>query len=78
VENMRDPQIWRKHGSEWRATDDVWRHEIGDLENRQRLQLSQDRTFSEANRQLYFNPRNPPRKTGDPAMDSAPKRFKIL
>jgi len=78
VESMRDPQIWKKQDSEWLATDAVWQHEIGDSEERQRAQPSPDRTFSDSNRHLYFNPRNPPRKIGDPAMDIAPKRFKVL
>jgi hypothetical protein len=78
VEKMRDPKIWRKVHSEWEPIDAVWKHAIGDAENKQRPKLVEDRTFAEVNRRLYYNPRNPPPKTGDPAMDIAPKRFKVL
>jgi N-acetyl sugar amidotransferase len=78
VENMRDAKIWRKSGTEWQATDAVWKHEIGKAENEHRPKPSDDRTFADANRHLYFNPRKPPSKTGDPAVDVKPKRFKVL
>ena len=78
VEAMRDAKLWKKAGAEWQATDAVWKHEIGAAENAHRAKQSGDRTFADANRHLYFNPRKPPAKTGDPAMDIAPKRFKVL
>jgi N-acetyl sugar amidotransferase len=78
VENMRDAKIWSKSGTEWRVTDAAWKHEIGKAENEHRPKPSDDRTFADANRHLYFNPRKPPSKTGDPAVDVMPKRFKVL
>jgi len=78
VENMRDARIWKKSGADWQPTDAVWKHPPGKAEEAHRPKRSDDRTFDEANRQLYFNPRNPPRPSGDPAMDTAPKRFKVL
>jgi hypothetical protein len=78
VEAMRDAKLWRKAGTEWQAADAVWKHEIGAAENAQRPKRSDDRTFADANQHLYFNPRKPPAKTGDPAMDVAPKKFKVL
>jgi N-acetyl sugar amidotransferase len=78
VEKMRDPRIWHKVHSEWEPLDAVWRHAIGEAENAQRPKLVEDRTFAVANQRLYFNPRNPPPKTGDPARDNAPRQFKVL
>jgi N-acetyl sugar amidotransferase len=78
VENMRDPKIWRKAGSEWQATDAVWKQEVGKAEHEQRPKLVADRTYADANRHLYFNPKNPPDKTGNPAMDIKPTRFQPL
>ena len=78
VETMRDGKIWSKSGSEWCPLDAAWRHEIGKAENDQRPRLVDDRSFSDSNRHLYFNPRKPPSRTGDPAMDVMPKRFKPL
>jgi N-acetyl sugar amidotransferase len=78
VENMRDPKIWSKSGTEWRATDAAWKHGIGKAENEHRPKGSDDRTFADANRHLYFNPNKPPSKIGDPAVDVKPKRFQVL
>jgi hypothetical protein len=78
VEGMRDSRIWKRQEAEWRPMDAVWRHPIGSSENGQRPQQSSDRTFAEANRHLYYNPSNPPVKTGDPAMDIRSTRFKVL
>jgi hypothetical protein len=30
-----------------------------------------------ANRSLYFNPENPPPKTGDPALDAPSRTFRV-
>lgn len=79
IEPMRDLSIWEKGGDgEWRVKDSVLDHEIGARENAARLPLSNDLTFSEANRHLYYNPDNPPLPTGDAVLDVAPKTFSIL
>ena len=37
-----------------------------------------DRVFDESNKNLYYNPDNPPQKSGDPRMDEMNPNFKIL
>lgn len=78
VENMRDAKIWRKAGAEWQPLDAAWKRAIGDAENKHRPKLVADRTFADANRHLYFNPRKPPAKSGIAALDNKPKEFQPL
>ena len=78
VETMRDPAIWQKNSSgEWEVNDAVWKHSIGEEEDKQRVEQAADRTLGEQNRHLYFNPDNPPEKTGDSALDEKPFSFKV-
>lgn len=79
VEPMRDRSIWElgPRGI-WEPNDSVVRHEIGTRENAARIPLSGDRTFSEKNRHLYYNPELPPLPSGDPDLDVAPKKFCML
>jgi hypothetical protein len=53
-------------------------HETGDAEKRARQPLAGDRTFSESNRRLFFNPDNPPPKSGEAVMDEPSPRFQIM
>ena len=69
VEPMRDPQIWEKKNGKWQVKDSVDRHEIGDNEERARVEQASQRTLGPENRQLYYNPDNPPEKTGVAAFD---------
>lgn len=78
VEPMRDPQIWEKRNGTWVAKDSVINHEIGEREERARVPQSNDRTLAPENRQLYYNPANPPLPTGNPVLDDKPLRFKTL
>lgn len=78
VENMRDPRIWEKKNGEWQVKDAVWRQAPSENEAKFQLPQSPDRTFSVANRQLYYNPKLPPIPTGDPALDKMSKQFKVL
>jgi len=79
VEKMRDPAIWKNDGNGvWIPQDAVWRHGVGDEENKQRVAQSPDRVFSEKNRHLYYNPSNPPLPSGIEALDRQSASFKIL
>lgn len=78
VEPMRDPDIWEKNGAGWQPKDSVVDHEIGEREEKARVPQSNDRALAEANRQLYYNPDNPPEKRGDPVMDEFPERFVVI
>ena len=70
---MRDKSIWKQDANdEWMVNDAIFMHAIGDKENTSRVAQSLDRTFSETNRNLYFNPASPPIKTGNPIMDNFP------
>jgi len=78
VEPMRDESIWeKKPDGNWLARDAVWQHTDDDIEDA-RVEQVADRTFSEGNQQLYFNPDSPPEKTGDPALDNFSVKFKVL
>lgn len=76
VEPMRDPGIWEKGSDgEWRVKDSIDRHEISEKEELVRVQQSNDRTLGKANRHLFFNPDNPPPKTGVTAFDEPNAAF---
>lgn len=75
---MRDLDIWKKNGTDWVVLDSVYRHEIGELEVAARVKQVEDRVFSEKNRHLYYNPKNPPKKIGKSAFDIYNLMFKIL
>ena len=61
VEPMRDRAIWdRDAGGRWRAKDSVVHHAGDAGVGAVRVPQSDDRTFARRNRQLYYNPANPP------------------
>lgn len=76
VAPKRDSAIWTKQGAEWvakssvaddrLATAPVTANEVADY------------TFSERNRQLYFNSNMPPVKTGNKALDEPSESFVII
>jgi N-acetyl sugar amidotransferase len=75
VEPMRESRIWEKRQGAWCPTDAVYRHAVGGREDAARAKQSTDRTFSEANRQLYYNSSDPPRPTGERELDEMSGRF---
>ena len=79
VEPMRDEKLWRK-GTDgaWTPQDAVFLHEVSAAEEQARVAPSTERTFSEANRRLYFNPDNPPEKSGEPALDTPSATFRVI
>jgi len=78
VEPMRDTQIWKKGNGDWAAIDAVWRHECGDRETQAGVMQNDDRTLSDANRQLYYNPMLPPEATGELALDKPTEAFRAI
>lgn len=79
VEPMRDTRFWQKNSSgEWIPTDAVFKHKIGKAEETARVEQSKERTFSDENRRMYYNPSNPPEKTGDPALDQPLVKFRVM
>lgn len=78
VEPMRDPSIWEKVKGQWRMKDTVKNHLNNEYTAAAQVEQSEDRTFSEENRHLYFNPNNPPEKLGDSRLDVSNDYFKIL
>ncbi len=79
VAPMRDESFWKKNAEgEWVASDAVFNHTIGDLEEKARAPQSQERTFSESNRNLYYNPDNPPEQSGEQALDIPSKTFRVI
>jgi N-acetyl sugar amidotransferase len=78
VEDARDSEIWEKVDGEWVAKDSVVNHVNEEGVEEARVKQSADRTFSEANRQLYYNEDNPPEPTGDPRLDVRKDTFKVL
>ncbi|MFH1067222.1 MAG: N-acetyl sugar amidotransferase, partial [bacterium] len=69
VEPMRDSKIWQKKNGKWTPLDAVWKHKESEAEKKARARLSSDRTFAPKNRQLYYNPKNPPKPSGELALD---------
>ena len=78
VEPMRDPSIWEKVEGQWRMKDAVKNHLNNEYTAAAQVEQSKDRTFSEENKHLYFNPNNPPEKLGDSRLDVSNDHFKIL
>ena len=78
VEPMRDQQIWAKQNGSWQPNDAVWKHAITEREENARVVQSNDRTFGEANRALYFNDDNPPLPRGELALDERSPKFKVI
>ena len=79
VEPMRDEKLWRKEADgNWSPLDAVFLHKIGEAEERARVAPSSERTFSEANRRMYFNPENPPEKSGEEALDKPSVTFRVI
>jgi N-acetyl sugar amidotransferase len=78
VEPMRDASIWENTGGTWKVRDSVVNHPVDESHEKARPPLSNDRTLSEANRRLYYNPDNPPAKTGDPRLDEPSLMFKVM
>jgi hypothetical protein len=78
VEPMRDASIWENAGGTWKVRDSVVNHPLDESHEKARPPLSNDRTLSEANRRLYYNPDNPPAKTGDPRLDEPSLMFKVM
>jgi len=78
VEPMRDPSIWEKLNGSWRIKDGVDQHRITQREQAARVDQSTDRTLGSSNRSLYYNPANPPPKSGDPALDSPSPAFRVI
>jgi hypothetical protein len=75
---MRDQSIWEKANGGWRAKDSVDRHPITQRDQAARVDQAEDRTLATANRTLYFNPENPPPKTGNPALDAPSLSFRVI
>ena len=79
VENQRDSEIWQKNKSgEWQVKDAIWFDKAAQHNSEQKFQSNENGTFSEKNRQLYYNPQLPPLKSGDRAVDEADLRFRAL
>ncbi len=79
IEPMCDESLWQKNADGlWQPQDAVYRHEIGELEERARVTPSKERTLSDANRRMYYNPVNPPLKSGDRALDQPSISFKVV
>jgi hypothetical protein len=78
IEQMRDLQIWEKTNHEWKMKDHVTNHIRNEFTEGSRVDQVDDRTFSEPNRNLYYNDKFPPIKKGDERVDVKKMKFKIL
>jgi len=79
VAPMRDEKIWQKDAAgQWQIQDAIFHHEVGEAEERARVSPSKQRTLSDENRRMYFNPANPPLKTGDQALDQPSVTFRVI
>jgi len=78
IDPMRDENIWEKVSGEWRMKDNISNYLQTDVTENARVKQVDDRTFSEKNRNLYYNDRNPPLEKGDERMDVKKSTFKML
>lgn len=78
VEPMRDLSVWEKSNGSWHVKDSVDRHPITQREQAARVDQVEDRTLGQANRELYFNPANPPLPSGNPLLDKRSTAFRVI
>jgi N-acetyl sugar amidotransferase len=79
VDPMRDQSIWgAAKGTDAVALDSVDLHPLTAREEAARQIQVADRTLSEKNRNLYFNPKAPPIARGVAALDTRPMRPLVL
>ena len=78
IEPMRDLQIWEKVNGEWHMTDSVTNHLADEYTEKARVDQVEDRTFSEKNRNLYYNEQCQPMKKGDKRVDVKKIKFTLL
>jgi hypothetical protein len=78
IEPMRDLSIWEKVNGEWRMKDSIANHAYNEFTESARVKQSEDKTFSEQNRNLYYYDKFPPIKKGDERVDVKKVKFKIL
>lgn len=70
IEPMRDKSIQRKINNKWEFIDQVWK----DVESNNTDTISP--IFRPEYAEMYYNPRNPPKKSGESALDVFPEQFK--
>ena len=58
--------------------DSISNHLSNEFTLKAEVEQKEDRTFSEKNRHLYFNPNNPPEKIGDRRLDEKHNEPKFL
>ena len=80
VEPMRESEIWGKDSNgDWHVKDAIWKHDEENdeevLKASQILVDEENRTFSEENRHLYYNPERKPIKREEKALDEFPLQF---
>jgi N-acetyl sugar amidotransferase len=78
IDPMRDLSIWRKNGDDWTLKDSISNHIKNKFTEKARVAQKNDRVFDKSNQNLYYNPDNPPQKSGDSRMDEMNTNFKIL
>lgn len=79
VAPMRDDKFWRKGATgEWVPSDAVFNQEITQIEEKARVKQSTERTFSEKNRNLYFNAERPPEPSVEEALNTPSKDFRVV
>lgn len=76
VDEMRDPEMWKKNESgEWVAKDSAWQNEVS-IKNNDYCKFDlKDHVYSKENRHLFYNPMNPPEKSGEDSRDLVPDEF---
>ena len=78
IEPFRDEKIWEKdYKGKWSVKDSVWTNQESASVNDNSSTLN-GYTFSDANSHLYFNPNNPPQKTGINEIDKYPEKFAVI
>jgi len=75
---MRDTDIWVEKNGRWETRDSVVNHRSNESIDAARIEQVSDRTFSSQNSDLYYNPDNPPKPSGDSAFDTPSTGFRIL
>jgi len=78
VEPMRDLNIWEKVNDVWQAKDNISNHLNTEEDAKYTVQKSDDYVFSEANRHLYYNDKNPPKEKEDPRLNQQSITFNVL
>ena len=80
VDKQRDNKIWKKYNGKWKKKTNI---SIYSKKNKSeiekaKIKIHRDHIFNKANRNLWYNPKYPPTKTGNASYDYPTLKFDVV